>query len=48
MKMAKESRQFAKYFKLGFFGAPFPELLANKEFIFRAPKRLSRIGNIIS
>lgn len=33
-----ESRLFATYFKVGFFGTPVPELLRNKEFIFRGNK----------
>ncbi len=37
-----QNRHFAVYFKVGFFGQSFPNMLRNKEFIYRANKLTNR------
>ncbi len=37
-----QDRHFAIYFKVGFFGQTFPNMLRNKEFIYRAKKMNKR------
>lgn len=35
-------RHFAIYFKIGFFGQSFPNMLRNKEFIYRGSRMMKR------
>ncbi len=38
-----QNRHYASYFKIGFFGQSFPEMLRNQEFILRGGKLSKRI-----
>jgi hypothetical protein len=39
----ESDRHFAVYFKIGFFGKGWPEMLRNKEFIYRGPRLIKRL-----